>query len=90
MNLKYKEGASIAEHLNEMQSITNQLSSMKISLNDELQALLLLSSLPESWETLVVSLSNSAPDVVTMSQVTSSLLNKELKRKNSVISQNDS
>ena len=91
VNLKYREGASIAEHLNEMQSITNQLSSMKISLDDELQALLLLSSLPESWETLVVSLSNSAPDgIVTMSQVTSSLLNEELRRKSSATSQNDS
>ena len=91
MNLKYREGASIAEHLNEMQSITNQLSSMKMSLDDELQALLLLSSLPESWETLVVSLSNSAPDgIVTMSQVTSSLLNEELRRKSSATSQNDS
>ena len=60
---------------------------MKMSLDDELQALLLLSSLPESWETLVVSLSNSAPDgIVTMSQVTSSLLNKELRRKSSATS----
>ena len=48
VNFKYKEYASIAEHLNEMQSITNQLSSMKMSLEDELQALLFLSSLPKS------------------------------------------
>ncbi|KAJ8492114.1 hypothetical protein OPV22_013835 [Ensete ventricosum] len=84
VNLKYKDGTSIPEYLNEMQSIPNQLSSMKMSLDDELQALLLFSSLPESWETLEVSLSNSAPDgIVTMSQVTSSLLNEELRRKNS-------
>lgn len=82
VNLKYKEGSSIAEHLNEMQSVINQLSSMKMTIDDEMQALLLLSSLPDSWETLVVSLSNSAPDgVVTMSLVTSSLLNEELRRK---------
>ena len=62
-----------------------------MSLDDELQALLLLSSLPESWETLVVSLSNSALDgVITMSQVTSIVRNEELRRKNSVTSQNDS
>ena len=36
VNLKYRVGASIAEHLNEMQSIINQLSSMKMSLDDEL------------------------------------------------------
>ena len=39
----------------------------------------------------MVSLSNSTPDgIVTMSQVTSSLLNEELRRKNSATSQNDS
>ena len=57
---------------------------MKITFDDELQALLLLSSLPESWETLVVTVSNSAPDgVVTVSQVTSSMLNEETRRKSS-------
>ena len=35
---------------------------MKLVIDDELQVLLLLSSLPDSWETLVVSLSNSAPN----------------------------
>ena len=46
----------------------NQLAAMKITFDDEFQSLLLLSSLPESWETLVVTVSNSAPDgVVTMS-----------------------
>ena len=84
MNSKYKEGTPIAEHLNEIKSIVNQLAAMKITFDDELQALLLLSSLPESWETLVVTVSNFAPDgVVTMSQVTNSLLNEETRRKSS-------
>ncbi|RVW14266.1 Retrovirus-related Pol polyprotein from transposon TNT 1-94 [Vitis vinifera] len=84
VNSKYKEGTPIAEHLNEIKSIVNQLAAMKITFDDELQALLLLSSLPESWETLVVTVSNSTPDgVVTMSQVTSSLLNEETRRKSS-------
>ena len=38
----------IAEHLNEIKSIVNQLATMKITFDDELQALLLLSSLTES------------------------------------------
>jgi hypothetical protein len=43
---------------------------MKLVLDDEVQVLLMLSSLPDSWETLVVSLSNSAPnDVMTMVMV---------------------
>ncbi|KAF8388510.1 hypothetical protein HHK36_027184 [Tetracentron sinense] len=64
VNLKFKEGASIAEHLNEIHSILNQLVAMKMVLDVELQALLLLSSLPESWEMLVVSLSNTVPHVL--------------------------
>ena len=44
VHLKYKENGLIVEHLNGVQSIINQLSSMKMTLDDELQALLLLSS----------------------------------------------
>ena len=62
VNLKYKEGNPIPEHLNEIKSIVNQLASMKIIFNGELQALRLLSSMPKSWETLVVTVSNSAPE----------------------------
>lgn len=70
VNLNYKEGTSVVEHLNEMQSIVNQLSSMKMALDDELQALLFLSSLPDSWETLMILLSNSVLDgVVTIDLV---------------------
>ena len=58
----------VVEHLNDIQSIVNQLSAMKMVMDDELLALL-LGSLPDNWETLMVSLSNSALDVVlTMSQ----------------------
>ena len=45
MNLKLKEGKSIAEHLSEFQDLVNQMVTMKLVINDELQALLLLSSL---------------------------------------------
>ena len=53
---------------------------MKMPLEDELQALLLLSSLPDCWEMLVVSLSTSAPGG-TMEMVKESLLSKEARRK---------
>ena len=73
MNLKYKEGDSIADHLNKVKNIINQLAFMKVSLNDELQALLLLSSLAARRKTLVVLLNNSVPDgKVSVSMVISS------------------
>ena len=73
MNLKYKGGDSIADHFNKVKNIINQLAFMKVSLNDKLQALLLLSSLADSWRTLVVLLNNSVPDgKVSVSMVISS------------------
>ena len=55
---------------------------MKLVINDELQVLLLLSSLPDSLETLVVSLSNSALNgVLQLAMVKDSLLNEETRRK---------
>lgn len=56
MNLKYKADTYIATHLTEMQSLMNRLLAMKMVLHAELQALLLLSSLANSWGTLVIHL----------------------------------
>ena len=62
--------------------LVNQLVTIKIRLDDEMQAVLLLSSLPDSWETLVVSLSTSAPEgKLTMSMVTDAMYNEETRRK---------
>ena len=72
----------MSDHLSRFQDCVNRLSTMKMVLDEELQALILLSSLPDSWETLVVSLSNSAPNgVVTLAMVKDSMLNEELRRK---------
>ena len=83
VNLKLKEGKSIVKHLSEFQDLVNQMVTMKLAIDDELQALLLLSSLPDSQETLVVSLSNFAPNIVLQfAMVKDSLLNEETRRKN--------
>ena len=52
------------DHWNAFQGIINQLSSIGISFEDEVRALLLLGSLPDTWETLKVTLCNSAPNGV--------------------------
>ena len=53
-NMKMGEGGSIANHLNEFNTITSQLSFVKISFDEEVRALLLLCSFPESWNRLVM------------------------------------
>lgn len=79
---EYKDGQSMIEHLNSFKGLVNKLTKIEMKIDDELQACLLLSSLPESWDTLVVTLSNSAPEgKLTMDAVADSLLNEEARRK---------
>ncbi|KAL6187874.1 hypothetical protein ACLB2K_039269 [Fragaria x ananassa] len=81
VNMKYSDGVRVTEHLNNFQSTINQLTTMGITINDELQVLL-LGSLPDNWETFVITVSNSAPDgKLTMDNVKNNLLNEETRRK---------
>ena len=86
VNLKYKEGRNITERTSEFQGLVNQLTTMKIILDDELQALLLLSYLPDNWETLVVSVNNSeSKGKLTFDMATDKLRNEESQRKNAEV-----
>jgi hypothetical protein len=58
-NMKMSEGGFVAYHLNEFNMVTNQLSSVKVDFDDEVMALLILCSLPERWNGLVMVVSNS-------------------------------
>ncbi|RDX93749.1 hypothetical protein CR513_23943, partial [Mucuna pruriens] len=81
-NLKFKEGTSLSDHLNEFQGIIDQMSRMGIKFEDEILGLLLLNSLPKSWETFKVSITNSAPNgVVSLQMIKGSILNEEIIRK---------
>ena len=59
-NLKMAENASVAQHLNEFNIITNQLSSIEIDFDfdDKIRALIVLASLPNSWEAMRMAVSN--------------------------------
>ena len=48
---------SVAEYLNDFNTVTSQLESMRINFEDEVRALLILSGLPDS---LVMVVSNSS------------------------------
>lgn len=82
VTLKYRKGRTITEQTSEFQDLVNRLTIMKMVLEDEMQALLLLSSLLNSRDTLVISMRNSASDgKLTMDMVKDSLLNEEARRK---------
>ena len=48
-NMNMSKGGSFADHLNEFNMVTNQLSFVKVNFYDEVRALLILFSLPKRW-----------------------------------------
>ena len=58
-NLKMVENASVTQHLNEFNTITNQLLSIEIDFDDEIRVLIVLASLPNSWEVMRMAVSNT-------------------------------
>ena len=59
-NMKMSEGGFVVDHLNEFNTLTSQLSSVKVNFDDEVRALLILCSFPERWNSLVMAISKSA------------------------------
>ena len=58
-NMKMSERGSVANHLNEFNMVTNQLSYVGVNFEDEVRDLLILCSLLETWNVLVMVVSNS-------------------------------
>ena len=59
-NLKMTKDMLVTQYLNEFNAITNQLSYVEIDFDDEIRALILLASLPNSWEAIRMAVSNFA------------------------------
>ena len=56
--LKMEKNISVAQHLNEFNTIGNQLSSVQVDFDDEIHALIILASLPNSWKATRMEVSN--------------------------------
>jgi hypothetical protein len=83
-NMKMLEGGSITDHLNEFNMITNKLSSVGVNFYDEVRDFLILSSFLESWNDLVMAVSNSVSGSNTLKfdDVVGVILSEEMGRKN--------
>jgi LTR polyprotein gag-polypeptide-like protein len=79
MNLKYNENKALSDHLSDFHGITQQLSAMEIKFDDEVQGLLLLSTLPDSWDTFRMTLCN-------LDFVKVGILNEEMRKKSHGVS----
>ena len=75
------DGDRIVVHISTFMGLVNQLASTKFPLDDVMQALLLLRTLPDSWENLVVSLSASCQEENLPLQVVKTNILKEETRK---------
>ncbi len=81
-NLRMNEGASVAQHLNELNTVTTQLSSVEIEFDEEVRALILLSSLPESWNATVTAVSSSSgSNKLKFDDVRDLVLSEEIRRR---------
>ena len=69
-----KESDSVQALLNEYESLSSQISSQGTTIEDELRAMLLMSSLPSSWETFVITMCNASTIAVRYSEATSAIL----------------
>ena len=58
-NLKMAESGSVAGYLNKFNTLTSQLESVEINFKDEINTMVLLSTLPEACDGLVMAMSNS-------------------------------
>jgi len=83
-NLKIADSGSVVGHLNEFNTLTSQLESVEINFEDKIRALVLLSSLPEAWDGLVMAVSNSCGTVtLKFDDVVGVLLSEEAHGKSS-------
>jgi len=84
VNTRMKEGASVTSHINDFNSIISRLLSVDIKFEDEIQALLLLSSLPESWSGTVTAVSSSSGTTkFTFEGIRDLILGEDLRRRSS-------
>ncbi|KAE8674463.1 CC-NBS-LRR class disease resistance protein [Hibiscus syriacus] len=76
--------ASVAQHLNELNTITTQLSSVEIEFDDEVRALIILSSLPDNWNATVTAVSSSSRNSkLKFDDVRDLVLSEEIRRRES-------
>ncbi|KAL2248266.1 UNVERIFIED_CONTAM: Retrovirus-related Pol polyprotein from transposon TNT 1-94 [Sesamum indicum] len=80
--LQMEERKSVADHLNDFNQLTTQLASVDIVFDDEVKALILLSSLPDSWDVVVTSVSTSSgKEKMKFDNIRDMVLNEETRRR---------
>ena len=83
-NIRMPEGGSMVKHLNSFNTVVNPLVSVGIKFDDEICALILLASLPNSWEPMREAITNSIGNAkLKFIDVRNTILVEEVRRKDS-------
>ena len=79
-NMKMSKGGSIVVHLNEFNTITNQLSYVGVKFYDEVRDLLISRSLPERWNVQVTIVTNcvSGSNILKFVDVVGVIISEEM------------
>lgn len=82
--LKMKDGTAMSNHINDLNTLLCQATSVGMTQDDESKAIILLCSLPDSWDPVVtaVSTSNSSKSKLVYDEVMATLLSEDMRRSN--------
>ena len=81
--LKMQEGSDLAEHINVFNQLITDLGKVDMKIDEEDRAIILLCSLPGSYEHLVTTLTYGKEDVK-VDEIVTVLLGHEQRRKNNL------
>jgi len=73
------EGTTVLEHLNFFNEVISELLTIDVKIDEEDKTLILLSSLPESYDHIVTTMFYSKKNLI--KEVTSTLLSNEIKKR---------
>ncbi|VFQ97171.1 unnamed protein product, partial [Cuscuta campestris] len=81
--MRMNEGSPVADHINEVNSILSRLSSVGMKFDDDTQAVILLSSLPDSWSGFVTTVTETAgTGNLKFDRIRDSVLGEDIRRRN--------
>ncbi|KAJ0495241.1 putative RNA-directed DNA polymerase [Helianthus annuus] len=82
-NMRMNEGSSVADHIKEVNSILFSLATVGMKLDDDIEAVVLLSSLPDSWSGFVTTVTETVgTGNLKFDRVRDSVLGEDVRRRN--------
>ena len=75
-----KEGTSVLEHLNFFNKVISELLAVDVNIDEKDKALILLSSLPESYDHIITTILYGKKTII-LKEITSTLLSNEIKKR---------